>query len=124
HSCGTTVFSPILTEARKYKLCLTLAHQFAAQLTDHARAAILGNASTFVVLKVSPEDAQPLAPIFNLDPHSEFSPVVLTTQDPFEAFIKRDFYNVFAPVRLSPPQPIHMGRTAAVVDRSRRRFAR
>jgi hypothetical protein len=99
-SFGTTVFSPILAEARKYGLCLTLAHQFAAQLTEQARAAILGNASTFLVLKISPEDAEPLAPIFNLD-HQQFSPTALTTQHPFQAWIKRDFYNFQAPADLS-----------------------
>ena len=47
---------------------------------------------------------------FNLNPHTEFSPVALTSQDPFEAYIKRDFYNFSAPANLSPPQPVHTDR--------------
>ena len=36
-------FASILSEARKYRLCLTMAHQYIAQLTEEVRDAVFGN---------------------------------------------------------------------------------
>ena len=43
HNFMTSAFEVILSEARKYKLCLMLAHQYVSQLSDQIRKAILGN---------------------------------------------------------------------------------
>ena len=60
-SFATTGFGLILSEARKYGLTLTLAHQYLAQLTDPLRDAVFGNAGSIVCFRVGAADAPVLA---------------------------------------------------------------
>lgn len=48
----------ILSEARKYKLSLTLAHQFLAQIDQKARDAVFGNVGSMTVFRVGQEDGE------------------------------------------------------------------
>ncbi len=57
-------FSSILSEARKYKLNLVIAHQYIQQLEEHVRSSIFGNVGTTISFRVGPIDAEALAPIF------------------------------------------------------------
>ncbi|MBM5789467.1 hypothetical protein FJZ23_00020 [Candidatus Parcubacteria bacterium] len=50
-------FAGILSEARKYRLCLTMAHQYIAQLTDEVREAVFGNVGTLITYRVGSPDA-------------------------------------------------------------------
>ncbi len=61
----TPSISTILSEARKYRLCLTVAHQFIAQLKDPIRDAIFGNVGSLVAFRVGPNDAEFLEKQFN-----------------------------------------------------------
>lgn len=69
----TDSISTILSEARKYKLNLIIAHQYMGQLTPKGdtkiRDAVLGNAGTVMAFRIGIEDAQILekefAPTFN-----------------------------------------------------------
>lgn len=54
----TSAFDQILSEAGKYKLCLTLAHQFVSQLDERIRNAILGNVGTMLLLPSDANDAR------------------------------------------------------------------
>lgn len=54
----TDSISTILSEARKYKLGLSLAHQFIAQLDDSIKNAVFGNVGTMAVFRVGNDDAQ------------------------------------------------------------------
>ncbi len=68
----TDSISTILSEARKYKLDLIVAHQYMGQLTDDKgkspiRDAIMGNVGTILAGRIGPEDAEILA--------KEFAPV-------------------------------------------------
>ena len=54
----------ILSEARKYRLALTVAHQFIEQLEDNIKDAVFGNVGTMVVHRVSPENAEVFAKQF------------------------------------------------------------
>jgi len=54
----TDSISTILSEARKYKLGLNLAHQFIAQLDDSIKNAVFGNVGTMAVFRVGNDDAQ------------------------------------------------------------------
>lgn len=56
----TPSISSILSEARKYKLSLTVAHQYLAQLGDEIKGAILGNVGSMALFRISPEDATAL----------------------------------------------------------------
>jgi DNA helicase HerA-like ATPase len=53
----TDSISAILSEARKYKLSLTVAHQFIAQLDQRIREAVFGNVGSMAVFRVGAEDA-------------------------------------------------------------------
>lgn len=55
-------FDKILAEAGKYKLCLTLAHQYISQLDDKTRASIFGNVGTVVIFSLGFQDAKFLKP--------------------------------------------------------------
>lgn len=69
----TDSINVILSEARKYKLNLTIAHQYMGQLGKNGdtkiRDAVLGNAGTMLAFRIGIEDAQILekefAPTFN-----------------------------------------------------------
>lgn len=54
----TPSISTILSEARKYKLSLTMAHQFMAQLEDDIRDAVIGNVGTKIAMRVGTTDAE------------------------------------------------------------------
>jgi len=64
----TNSISAILSEARKYKLGLTLAHQYIQQIDEKIRDAVFGNVGSMAVFRVGSEDAAFLenqfAPIF------------------------------------------------------------
>ena len=54
----TDSISVILSEARKYRLNLVVAHQFVAQLDEKIREAVLGNAGTMVSFTIGPSDVE------------------------------------------------------------------
>ena len=67
---ATDTFAEILSEARKYRLCLTIAHQYIGQLEEEVRKTVFGNVGSMVSFRVGAEDAAILAeeytPIFNV----------------------------------------------------------
>jgi len=57
-------FSDILSEARKYKLRLIIAHQYVEQMEEGVRNAVFGNVGTTIAFRVGPFDAEVLETIF------------------------------------------------------------
>ena len=57
-------FANILSEARKYKLALIIAHQYIEQVEENIRAAVFGNVGTIITFRVGPFDAETLKTIF------------------------------------------------------------
>ncbi|MBI3633471.1 MAG: type IV secretion system DNA-binding domain-containing protein [Candidatus Vogelbacteria bacterium] len=57
-------FKDILSEARKYKLCLTLAHQYIEQVPEEVRDAVFGNVGTTIAFRVGPLDSEMLEKVF------------------------------------------------------------
>ncbi len=57
-------FADILSEARKYKLNLIIAHQYIEQMEEEVRDAVFGNVGTTAVFRVGPFDAEVLETIF------------------------------------------------------------
>lgn len=53
-------FADILSEARKYKLNLTIAHQYIEQMSEEVRAAVFGNVGTMIAFRVGAFDAEVL----------------------------------------------------------------
>lgn len=85
----TDSIATILSEARKYRLNLIIAHQYLGQLTDEKgksdiRDAVLGNAGTMAAFRIGPEDAELLAKEFA----PVFGPYDLMNVEKFTANIK------------------------------------
>ncbi len=68
HNLVTETFENLLSEARKYGLCLTVAHQYVGQIIERVRLAVLGNVGTIIIFRIGGSDAvilEPdMAPIF------------------------------------------------------------
>lgn len=79
----TNSIAQILSEARKYKLVLILAHQFIAQLKEDISKAVFGNVGSMVAFRVGPEDADFL--------QKQFEPVFKAND-----LVNVDNYNCFA----------------------------
>ncbi len=62
-------FADILSEARKYKLALTIAHQYIEQMEEEVASAVFGNVGTMMAFRVGAYDAEVL--------EKEFSPTFL-----------------------------------------------
>lgn len=54
----TDSISQILSEARKYRLSLNIAHQYIAQLEEGIKKAVFGNVGSMAVFRISSEDAE------------------------------------------------------------------
>ena len=59
-SFGTDSFRDILSEARKYRLNLTLAHQYLEQVPQDIQSAVFGNVGTLVAFRVGNRDVEEL----------------------------------------------------------------
>ncbi|MFA4999932.1 MAG: type IV secretion system DNA-binding domain-containing protein [Patescibacteria group bacterium] len=57
---STDSFANILSEARKYRLNLILAHQYIEQLSEKVKPAVFGNVGTMVIFRVGAADAEEL----------------------------------------------------------------
>ncbi|KKQ53622.1 MAG: hypothetical protein US70_C0001G0026 [Parcubacteria group bacterium GW2011_GWD2_38_11] len=136
----TESISQILSEARKYRLCLIIAHQFIGQLKEEISKAVFGNVGSMVALRVGPEDAEFLEkqfePIFtandlvNVDNYSGFTRMLVNGElsKPFNIkFYPPTRGNQEAANYLKELSRLKYGRDAAIVNREimeRARFAR
>ena len=81
---ATESIATILSEARKYRLNLTIAHQFIGQLTDKIKDAVFGNIGSMIAMRVGAEDAEFLV--------KQFEPVFdkndLINIDNFNGYVK------------------------------------
>ena len=57
-------FADILSESRKYKLNLIIAHQYVEQMPEEVQAAVFGNVGTTIAFRVGPLDAELLEKVF------------------------------------------------------------
>jgi hypothetical protein len=68
-SVTTDSIATILSEARKYKLNLSIAHQFIGQLDEQIKKAVFGNVGSIASFRIGAEDAEFLEkqfePVFN-----------------------------------------------------------
>lgn len=64
HSFSTPALAEMLSELRKYRVGLVLAHQYLEQLEETVRGAILGNVGTNVVFRIGATDAEDFAKEF------------------------------------------------------------
>lgn len=124
----TDSIATILSEARKYRLELIIAHQYMKQLEDNkgkttVRDAVLGNAGTLVSFRIGVEDAEVLS--------KEYAPVFsaydLINVEQYTAYIKLLIDNTAAkPFNMMtyPPQPGNKELAAAIKELSRLKYGR
>jgi len=67
HNFVTESFAAILSEARKYRLNLILAHQYIDQLSETVRKAVFGNVGTLVSFRLGTVDAEYIAQELQLE---------------------------------------------------------
>ncbi len=117
-------FADILSEARKYKLNLIIAHQYIEQMTEEVRAAVFGNVGTMCVFRVGATDAEYL--------EKEFAPAFtaedLVNLQKYQMYLKLMIDGVTSPpfsaAGMSPiPRPEIMY-VKEIIDASRAQHAR
>lgn len=81
---ATESFATILSEARKYRLNLTIAHQYITQMEEVVRDAVFGNVGTLISFRIGAFDAEYLEKEFM----PEFTGSDLVNLDKFNAYIK------------------------------------
>ena len=81
---ATDSIATILSEARKYRLNLVIAHQFIAQLEENIRDAVFGNVGSMLIYRVGADDAEFLEKQFL----PTFSKSDLMNIDNFNAYAK------------------------------------
>ena len=119
---STDAFASILAEARKYRLCLTLSHQYIDQLPLPIRQAVFGNVGTLIAFRIGNSDAEVMEKEFG----GAVSASALADLDRYEAVVKLlvDGTNL-EPFRakMLPPLESRVGRKDKLIARSRERFA-
>lgn len=120
----TDAFAAILAEARKYRLCLTLSHQYIDQLALPIRQAVFGNVGTLLSFRIGNTDAEVLEREFN----QTFIAKQFVDLNRFEMFVKllADGANdePFRATSSPPFQPVvTRARSNQMISQSRQRFA-
>jgi hypothetical protein len=78
----TDTISTILAEARKFRLSMTMAHQYVKQIDEKIKNAVFGNVGTMAVFRIGPDDAEYIS--------QQFHPTFEKTD-----FLKLDNYNAY-----------------------------
>jgi len=116
-------FASILSEARKYRLNLVVAHQYIEQMDEETRAAVFGNVGTLLMFRVGAADAEVL--------EQEFTPT-FTAEDlvnlrKFDVYLKLMINGAasepFSATTL-PPIGNPTGSVEKVIRVSRERYSR
>lgn len=117
-------FADILSEARKYKLNLTIAHQYIEQMSEEVRAAVFGNVGTMISFRVGSYDAEVL--------EKEFAPV-FTAEDivnlgAYQMYLKLMIDGLssspFSAVGLPPIPKPEVSFAEEIIENSRKVFAK
>jgi len=125
-SLTTPSTSIMLSESRKYRLCLTLSHQLTKQLDPATYHAVIGNCGTLLSFRVGMEDAELLAPAFSKHP-GQLTPADLCNLPNYTAYarllIDGHPSNPFS-LRTLPPDPVAFDEERAAIVRltSRHRY--
>ena len=80
----TDSIATILSEARKYRLGLTVAHQYIEQLEETIKNAVFGNVGSMIIYRVSPENAA----VFEKQLAPTFTPADVIKLQNFNAYAK------------------------------------
>jgi len=118
----TDAFAAILAEARKYRLCLSLSHQYIDQLPLPVRQAVFGNVGTLIAFRIGYTDAE----VIEKELGKTFTAAALVDLDRYEAAVKllecgtnREPFRA----KMCPPMENRIGRKEKLIVQSRERFA-
>lgn len=119
----TDSIAAILSEARKYKLGLTIAHQFIAQIDEKIRDAVFGNVGSIAAFRVGPDDAATL--------EQQFAPV-FTASDLMNIENRNAYVRILAGgtptrpfnIKTMAPKAVSPDDIALVIDRSYAQYAK
>lgn len=81
---ATESFAAILSEARKYRLNITIAHQYVTQMEEPVRDAVFGNVGTMVGFRIGAYDAE----LLEREYAPYFTETDLVNLDKYHAYIK------------------------------------
>jgi len=116
-------FANILSEARKYKLNLTIAHQYIEQMSEEVRAAVFGNVGTMVSFRVGAYDAEVLEKEFA----PQFTAEDLVNLGFVQVYMKLMIDGVssspFSATTLPPIAPPRFSYVERILDNSRKAYA-
>lgn len=123
HNLVTDSFVNLFSEARKYGLNLTVAHQYTAQVLPEVLATVLGNVANLIVFRVGGEDAEKL--------EAEMTPVFkakdMINLGMREFYIKEtidgETYDPFSAETLKVLLPAHASYKKSLLEVSRNRYA-
>jgi hypothetical protein len=125
-SFTTSSFQTILSEARKYRLAMTLAHQYLSQIEASLSSAVFGNVGTMIAFQVGIGDAEILAEQLSKYP-GQVLPQDLANLPLFNAYVRLLHQgmptNPFSMQTLKPLEGSE-DRSAIVIASSRRQHAR
>ncbi|MGM0628927.1 MAG: type IV secretory system conjugative DNA transfer family protein [Patescibacteria group bacterium] len=116
-------FADILSEARKYKLNLTVAHQYIEQMAEEVKEAVFGNVGTMISFRVGAYDAEVL--------EKEFAPK-FTAEDLVNLGFAQIYLKLmidgissapFSAVTLPPIEPPEISVKQDIIEYSRKKYS-
>lgn len=117
-------FANILSEARKYKLNLTIAHQYIEQMEDEVRAAVFGNVGTMIIFRLGSYDAE----IFEKEFSPDFTADDIVNLDFAQVYLKLMIDGIgstpFSAKTLPPIAKPTLSFKQEIIESSRKQFAR
>ncbi|MBI5733183.1 ATP-binding protein [Candidatus Jorgensenbacteria bacterium] len=122
HNLVTETFENLLSEARKYGLCLMVAHQYMGQLLPRVQASVLGNIGTIIIFRVGGEDAVKLKP--EMAPIFEVKDMINLGMQEFyiKLTIDGETYDPFSAETLKVLPPTHTSLRERIIGESHRKY--
>jgi len=121
---ATESFVNILSEARKYKLCLTMANQYLDQLPPELQSGIFGNVGSMIVFRVGAKDAE----VLSKEMAGVFSPNDLIGLSNYEVAVKmtiqNEDYPAFSGKTLPLPEFLRNKNKEKIIRASREKFGK
>ena len=120
---ATESFANILSEARKYRLALILAHQYITQMDETVRDAVFGNVGTLISFRIGAEDAEFIEKEFS----PEFYATDIVNLAKYNIYLKLMIDGLagrpFSATTLPPFEAEKISNVDKIINESRERYA-
>ncbi|MDP3970632.1 MAG: type IV secretion system DNA-binding domain-containing protein [bacterium] len=119
---ATETFENILSESRKYRLLLTLSHQYLAQVPEDIKGTVFGNIGSIIAMRVGADDGAYLT--------NEFTPI-FQTEDFINLAVREMLIKMsveghttqpFSASTSDVPEPTENNNAQAIIDYSRQNY--